>query len=64
MTKMTESQIKEQENKQIQSLLIDEHLYSTNKSNKETSLNEIQNTLDDTVEINEKENTVCNFMCF
>ena len=61
---MTESQIKEQENKQTQSLLIDENLYSTNKSNKETSLNEIQNTLDDTVEINEKENTVSNFMFF
>ena len=61
---MTESQIKEQENKQTQSLLIDENLYSTNKSNKETSLNEIQNTLDDTVEINEKENAVSNFMFF
>ena len=54
---MTENQIKEQENNRIRSLLVDDNLYS----NKEKNLNEIQNTLDDTIEINEKENKVIIF---
>ena len=54
---MTENQIKEQENNRIRSLLVDDNLYS----NKEKNLNDIQNTLDDTIEINEKENKVIIF---
>ena len=52
---MTESQIKEQEIKRTSTLTVDDILYS-NKSN--ASFNEIQNTLDDTIEINDSESSV------